>query len=610
MSTKTISKRVALATVVALGAGVLSLVTVSSASATVATLSATTQNAAAGTVNTVNAGIGLLFQGTGLSTTGAAVLNSNGYQSTSVGLINVSDIANGSTAGTTQTATLLSTGTLSVYETGSAVNGYDVIQVTGGTISAQLGGTAINTASTILSSALNASNTTVMTAAIKPNSGATSMTVALYAGALASGSTAGGTLTGYITVTVASASAAGVLSATNSGVWYASSNSGKTTLTADDTTASTPSAPDGGTGAYGVNQFATVRVRDAFGTSITNSSGGLLTATATNGALVAFASTTPTQSTAFSSTTIDGVSLTVAAPSNAPVSTVVTVAYNGTTLATKSFTFTGQVAKITLSSGSNGALSSTGTATIAFADSAGNAVYPSSGANTGSGSAKYPLTNLLVDGNSTNAYITGASVTTAPTSSTGGVLTFTTGASAGSANLAVKYTNLDGTVISSNALKVSASDTPYSYTAALDKAKYNVGDIATLTVTFKDSKGNVANDNGGIASSTYVPAISGGLLGNTNGSTTTNGSSTDVTTNGVATYKFVVAQPSATPYAGQLLVSFGLVNSRNSVQSTQTVAYSIGDSGTSLNDVLKGIVSLIASINKQIAALAKLVAKK
>ena len=605
MSTKTISKRVALATVVALGAGVLSLVTVSSASASVTTLDATTVNGAAGAANYAGAATGLLFQATALSNSGAATASGN--TSTSVGLINVSDVANGHTAGTTQTATLLSTGALAVYETGSA-SAFDVLQVTGGTISTQTGWTAMNTASTTLSSATGGS--AAMSAVVKPASGATSMTIALYSGATASGSTAGGTLTGYITVTVAATSAAGVLSAANSGVWYANSNSGKTTLTADDTTASTPTAPDGGTAAYGVNQFATVRVRDAFGTAITSSSGGLLTATATNGALVAFASTTPTQSTAFSSTTIDGVSLTVAAPSNAPVSTVVTVAYNGTTLATKSFTFTGQVAKITLSSASNGALSSTGTATIAFADSAGNAVYPSSGANTGSGSAKYPLTNLLVDGNSTNAYITGASVTTAPTSSTGGVLTFTTGASAGSANLAVKYTNLDGTIISSNALKVSASDTPYSYTAALDKAKYNVGDIATLTVTFKDSKGNVANDNGGIASSTYVPAISGGLLGNTNGSTTTNGSSTDATTNGVATYKFVVGQPSVTPYAGQLLVSFGLVNSRNSGQSTQTVAYSIGDSGTSLNDVLKGIVSLIASINKQIAALAKLVSKK
>jgi len=42
----------------------------------------------------------------------------------------------------------------------------------------------------------------------------------------------------------------------------------------------------------------------------------------------------------------------------------------------------------------------------------------------------------------------------------------------------------------------------------------------------------------------------------------------------------------------------------------QTLSYTIADGSTSLNDVLKGIVSLIASINKQIAALAKLVAKK
>jgi hypothetical protein len=39
-----------------------------------------------------------------------------------------------------------------------------------------------------------------------------------------------------------------------------------------------------------------------------------------------------------------------------------------------------------------------------------------------------------------------------------------------------------------------------------------------------------------------------------------------------------------------------------------TATLTIADGSTSMTDVLKGIVSLIASINKQIAALAKLVA--
>ena len=610
MSTKTISKRVALATVVALGAGVLSLVTVSSASAAPTVIAARDVNAAAGSANTPNGDVGILFQATASSASGAAAQATIPSGNTSVGLVNTSDIANGQVAGTTQTAILLSTGALTVFETGTqASTTFDVITVTGGTISAS-NGTYLNSGSTLASFGA----ATQWGVVVKPSSGSTSMTVALYTGTAANNSTSGGSLSGQITVTIAASSVAGTVSTAKSGVFY-TDNTPTTGLTADKTSGtSTPANPFQGTSAYGVNQFADIRELDAFGTPISANSTHLTTATATNGAYVALGTnpTTGTQSTAFvaGNTVTDNAVLVVSDPTTAPLTTVVTVSLDGVVIGTKSFTFTGQVAKITLSSASNGALSSTGTATIAFADSAGNAVYPSTSTTTGSGSTKYPLGNLLIDGNTTNAYITGASVTTAPLSTTGGVLTFTTGASAGSANLDVKYTNLDGTVISSNALTVSASDTPYSYTAALDKAKYNVGDIATLTVTFKDSKGNVANDNGGIASSTYVPAISGGLLGNTNGSLTTNGSSTDATTNGVATYKFVVGQPSATPYNGQLLVSFGLVNSRNSGQSTQTVAYSIGDSSTSLNDVLKGIVSLIASINKQIAALAKLVAPK
>ena len=82
----------------------------------------------------------------------------------------------------------------------------------------------------------------------------------------------------------------------------------------------------------------------------------------------------------------------------------------------------------------------------------------------------------------------------------------------------------------------------------------------------------------------------------------------DSTTNGVATYKFIVGSVGDGSY--QLVVSFPTVNALNSAQSADTIAFTVSSGSTSLNDVLKGIVSLIASINKQIAALAKLVAPK
>jgi len=65
----------------------------------------------------------------------------------------------------------------------------------------------------------------------------------------------------------------------------------------------------------------------------------------------------------------------------------------------------------------------------------------------------------------------------------------------------------------------------------------------------------------------------------------------------------------STTGAYQAIVDFPFVDVAG-VQAGLQVPYSIADGSTSLNDVLKGIVSLIASINKQIAALAKLVTKK
>jgi hypothetical protein len=132
-----------------------------------------------------------------------------------------------------------------------------------------------------------------------------------------------------------------------------------------------------------------------------------------------------------------------------------------------------------------------------------------------------------------------------------------------------------------------------------------------LTVTFKDKNGALAADRAATYTSATVPSIYGSNLTATSGSSTTAGSTADVTTNGVITYKFIVGTTSGS-YA--LLADFPTVDTAatNSglTQTSQTVAYSIASSGTSLNDVLKGIVSLIASINKQIAALAKLVSKK
>jgi len=302
--------------------------------------------------------------------------------------------------------------------------------------------------------------------------------------------------------------------------------------------------------------------------------------------------------------------LVVSNPTTAALTTTVTVAINGVVIGTKAFTFTGNVTKIVLSTPSNGTITYGGSAAVKFYDAAGNAVIP--GVTTG-----YANT-ITQDANTAGAGIGLGDAS--HFSATTQVVGIKCGGTNISGNFAIDYTNADGSLVASNSVPFTCSQAPYTYTATLDKATYNPGDIATLKVTFKDKLGAVAGDyatvtkNGvydpasvsQIASSTYVPNIYSANLTGTTGSTTTAGTATDNTTNGVATYKFVVGQ---TGGSYQLLVDFGYVDA-NGAGASLTVPYTITSSGTSLNDVLKAIVTLIASINKQIAALAAIVKKK
>ena len=598
MSTKTVTKRIALATVVALGAGVLSLVSVTSASAannnTFGGSNTTNPDALAGTMNIATVG----------STTGAAAAGTAAsgvtHDQTSLGLLSWGDVTGGSSSGTTQTATILSTGAITLYTT--ATTGA-LWSVTGGVVSAVGGTTSVGGA---LTSAATAPATSAYSSVVvKPNSGVTSFTVSMYtaggftsdgaANLLAGTETDTLTLKGKITVTVGSAAVSGVVSAANSGVWYTGATN-STGLTSDSSTLSNP-----GVATTGADLYANIRIRDAYGAAL--SGAGLLQASATNGALVNLGTSAPaggTQSTAFvsiaSGATADNYVLDVEAPATAPVSTVVTITYNGTVIGTKSFNFYGTyVAKIILSSAKNGKTAGTGTATIAYADAAGNTLYP---------------TTITQDAASYgNGVITNVALTTAPTSTpVKGVITFTCGSNNGTANIDVKYTNSDGSVITSNALPVTCSGTAATYTAKYDKSSYNIGDIATLTVTFKDSKGALANDVDTLTAM-VAPTVS------TAGVTVLSGpSATDASTNGVVTYTYTVGNAASATGTFTNAISFPVVDAvakaAGLATGPATATLTINSSGTSLNDVLKGIVSLIASINKQIAALAKLVTKK
>ena len=144
---------------------------------------------------------------------------------------------------------------------------------------------------------------------------------------------------------------------------------------------------------------------------------------------------------------------------------------------------------------------------------------------------------------------------------------------------------------------------PDSYSASFDKASYVPGDIATLTITAKSEKGNPTNDYAVLGASSYDVSIAGSNM--TAVVTPTNA---DKFSKGSKTYKFIVG---ATEGSYNMVVNLPNWNYTGGPQPL-TVAYKIaaGTATVSNADVLKSIVALIASINKQIQALQKLILKR
>jgi len=590
MSTKTIKQRIALAAVSALTVGLLTVVSAPASSAA--------DNVAPGTASPT-AAADTLNIATTTNTSGVAVLSNTDASNSSVGLLATGDLDGTRKAQTTQTATLLASGTLVVYSSQSATK-VTKISAVGGTIVNTLNSGAINSGLTASASdGLNAAGSEHIVA-FKPNAGVASMTVTLEvassgtAAQLIAGATSG-TLQGQIFVTIVASSTAGALSATTSGVFYDSDGTASTRTT-DEVFSGR------GTEEYDTAQYGNIRARDAYGSAL---AAGLLTASATNGALVKIGTgiTTPVASTDFYTSAPDDTIVTVKAPGRSAVSTVVTVQYNGTTIATKSFSFTGEVAKISLSAPKNGlrnnGTAGTNTFTAVFTDSAGNALAT----NTAN-----PATSFGTAASSDYSL----ALSTVPTASVpAGTVTFTCPDVSGSGNAVVTFTNIGGTVITSNALPVTCSKIAFKYTASYDKAVYAPGEIATLTVAFTDSDGRSAADS---LTSASDNATNTAAVISVSGVTKVGAdhAADDLrTTNGKLTYTFIVGQ---TEGVFTNSINFAQVNTNGVLGGTGPVTATLtvksGTATVTNADVLKSIVSLIASINKQIRALQKLILKR
>jgi trimeric autotransporter adhesin len=557
MSTMTLRKRIALVAVAALGAGVLS---VAPAHATLAD-------------DTLSIGAN--------STTGAAVIAvDNTVKSTGL-------LATGG-SGVTQTATLLSSGTL-VVGSGASGSNYGIFTVVGGSITGSTG----MTVATNGASAVTAQGSVGASIAVKPNSGAATMTVSLYVGASA---TVPGTLTGRVVVTITSTNAFGVVDAAEStAYWGTAASSSSDTATTNATLANFSKVNDS------VIE-GTLTLADAYGNTVTTGT-GLITATVTACAVVNL-STSPdpaagTNATAFVTHSAATNYFSVAQKtSGVPCAFTLTLSYNATVLATKSGTISGEVATVTLSSPKIGkaGTANTAAATIAYADALGNTLYPSSGTTA--------VSSTL------NTTVLGLEVGTYPVSGAPGAVTMTCGSATLGAvtGLQMQHLNASGTIVKSNTWNSGCADVPYSVVASWDKASYAPGSIATLTLAFKDRFGNAANayDAIGANSAGTVMTVTGGPSETAITAIAAGDKPSGVTGN--KTYQFVVGATEGDFVA--IIVPTEIQENtaaRGVTTANISLPYSVKSTSTATSnaDVLKAIVSLIASINKQIAALQK-----
>ncbi len=317
----------------------------------------------------------------------------------------------------------------------------------------------------------------------------------------------------------------------------------------------------------------------------------VITASATNGAVVAFASASQLGISA--TTTYQGTfnNIYVAQGTKyAAIDTVVTLSVDGVVYASKAIALQGDVTKITLSDNVVGKLG----------QSTSNAYYTTM---TDALGHKIGGLTTSIDATQFNTSVTtaAAATTTANTGAATSAL-FTCGTVAGKTNVKVTYTNPASFVkITSNALDLTCGGTPYTWSASLDKASYVAGDIATVTISAKDITGAIVNDIDTMGANI---TITGSQL--TAVVTPVTG---DTFTSGVKKYTYLVGSTSGSYNAVVSIPAWtGGTGSSSPSQAAATIKYAVASDGSVSNaEVLKSIVALIASINKQIAALQKLI---
>ncbi len=605
MSTKTLRKRIALVAVSALGAGLLSVVPVSSANATAGDAVAqslwlaSTNSTTGDTVLTAAGGDPALDKSVGVvAITSAAAANVQVAQGNGAYVLN----------GNVGTANALANSQIAFNIGEGAANQKSTVVVSGGTITkfstdshTTPGTITLNGSST---AAVASQNAVAYAVEVTPNAGVTSVTVSAYSGASASATDpTNGTLSGRWVISIVSASLSGAYSAADSSAYIGTSRAAGTACS------TAPTFDNLAVNANGLTACIYVSLADAYAAGLST---GVLSASATNGSLVKMGGAAADAYTA--SASYDSASYTAPAwisvrqpVANAAGTTVVTISYQGVTVATKTISWTGVAASIALdaaNSVSNFLSSGNAAGTVApgsklgityvIKDAAGNAIahsaQPTVADATGSmisaqtenssGAATEQVLQTASRGyGSTTMYIADSTVK-------------------GAGTYKLSITNSLGTVIKSAAINATVVGSVAKFTASWDKASYAPGEIATLTIKGMDSSDRPAADGTLLGTGTVISVNTDGFAHLTSSCETTPASSAAFL-GGVKTCKFAVKNT-----AGSYSYSVKVATSTSQSETVGTIAVSAG-TAVSNADVLKAIVSLIASINKQIAALQK-----
>jgi hypothetical protein len=334
---------------------------------------------------------------------------------------------------------------------------------------------------------------------------------------------------------------------------------------------------------------------------------GAWSATATNGALVNMSNNQVLGTSTIAGTISTDVDSTLSStvtvrvdPATAGVAqtTAVTVTYEGQAVASKNLTFLGEAAKINVLSTASGTVGTTGAANTGYfvyslTDAAGNAVSGSVSLDGATATTRTPAIT-----SAKNATPLVPAVPAAPFAAIGstgnGVVGFdcTSSGGVGTSSLTIKSTSgVNGTSLTAK-VEAPCRGGINTYTVSTDKAAYKIGEIAVITITAKDSTGGAVSDASAMGAIDTV-SVGGGTL-------TKAVAATDLFTNGVRTLNAQMT----TEGTFNVVVSVS-----GTVTKTATTGYSVSAATTSVSnaDVLKSIVALIASINKQIQALQKLI---